>query len=192
MNKPTCSAPHCSRVLYARSLCEMHYARWRRGNYSGPAPLAQFPAPEEAFEARTELQGGCLIWTGSKDSHGYGQLQVFGKLMPAHRYAWTVKHGPIPDAKVVDHYLHCDPACVTADHLRLATHAANIAHRRSAQSNNKGSGIRNVYKYQNRWRVQIVKNGTVHSYGTHETIEEAARVAELARKELFGAYAGHN
>ena len=62
---------------------------------------------------------------------------------------------------------------------------------RGATNQNKSSGIRNVYPTRNgKWFVRIVKMGVPHYFGTYVHIEDAIEVAENARKELFGEFAG--
>jgi hypothetical protein len=62
-------------------------------------------------------------------------------------------------------------------------------HLSRARSDNKTSGHRNVYwnNVQNRWQVRISKNGKEHSFGYYDDLEEAAKVAETARKTLKGS-----
>ena len=68
---------------------------------------------------------GCQLWTGCRNANGYGNLKINGVVVSAHRVAWTIARGPIPDGL---HVLHtCDtPACVTVAHLFLGTHADNM------------------------------------------------------------------
>jgi hypothetical protein len=155
-----------------------------RGNAS------RFDSPEESFKARTEWRDSCLIWTGAKNAQGYGLIWDGTKLIPSHRYAWEKSHGQIPEGKHVDHKDHCDPACCNPEHLRLATRHQNMANRSGPSLKNKSSGARNVYPRNGRWRVIVVKDHIKNYFGTYDTVDEAASVAEQARKDLFGDFAG--
>lgn len=182
-----CSIDSCTNKHYARGWCRSHYERWSK--HGDPLKVVRFDSPELAFEARTEPIGDCLIWVGAKHPAGYGQMRINKKIVPAHRYAWEVEHGPIPEGMEVDHRDHCNPACVQVSHLRLATKSENGLNRSGASSHSK-SGFRNVVPYGNRWKVVLVKNGKQSHWGVFETIEEAAAVAEQSRKDLFGEFAG--
>lgn len=146
--------------------------------------------PEESFAARTERIGDCLIWTGSRAGRGYGQIWVGGKMVYAHRYAWERVNGAVPDGMKVDHRDHCDLRCVEVKHLRLATYPENNANRKGPTSANR-VGVRNVSLTRGgKYIVRVRKNGTQRYYGTFETVDEAETVAERARAELFGEFAG--
>ena len=58
-------------------------------------------------------------------SKRYGQLTIDGQIQAAHRFAWELHNGPIPDGMHVRH--RCDvPRCCNPAHLELGTHADNM------------------------------------------------------------------
>lgn len=68
---------------------------------------------------------GCLEWTGARTApHGYGGLYVNGKMVGAHRVAWVLGMGQIPEGMFVCH--RCDnPRCVAIPHLFIGTSSDN-------------------------------------------------------------------
>ena len=80
---------------------------------------------------------GCWIWTGAKARFGgYGRFFASG-WHGAHRFAWELKHGPIPDKLLACHT--CDnPPCCNPDHIFLGTHLDNFADMRAKGRSAKG------------------------------------------------------
>lgn len=188
MNQVTCSVEECENTPQARGLCSKHYTRLRRsGDPTKGNP--RNTSPEKTFAQKTIRSGECIYWVGSKDSSGYGQIWTGEKLIMVHRYAWQKERGQIPDGFEIDHICHARH-CVNIEHLRLATRGQNTSHMNGAHSHNKNSGMRNVHKHGNAWRVVVTKDATRHYFGRYSVIEEAAQVAEQARKDLFGEFAG--
>ena len=77
------------------------------------------------FEAKLlRKDTGCVEYTGAK-SNGYGRVKRSGKLLLAHRYAWELERGRIPDGMFVCHT--CDnPPCCNIDHLFIGTNSDNM------------------------------------------------------------------
>lgn len=67
---------------------------------------------------------GCWEWQASTDTSGYGQFKMGGKVLRAHRVAYSLAYG-MPKDEVIMHT--CDNRrCVRPDHLEDATQSANI------------------------------------------------------------------
>lgn len=80
----------------------------------------------ERLRLATDKSGECWVITKLAKGRKYPALSVNGQLVQAHRLAWTLERGPIPDGLKVLH--RCDNRrCVRVDHLFLGTQLDNIA-----------------------------------------------------------------
>lgn len=73
-----------------------------------------------------EPNSGCWLWTKSTRPNGYGQFAAkTGHIVYAHRFAFELLWGAIPDGRYVCH--RCDtPACINPDHIYLGTPQDNV------------------------------------------------------------------
>lgn len=101
--------------LYARSRCRVCYLRLRQalkevGEFKSLLPSGD---PLGRLLARAErAPSGCLLLRKASASDGYGRIRVDGRLMLAHRAAYDLIVGPIPDGLGLDHTCHNqDPTC---------------------------------------------------------------------------------
>jgi hypothetical protein len=126
------------------------------------------PTSEEKFWNQVDVgkNGACWIWKGKKEQ-GYGKIYFKGKRRFAHRVAWELTNGSIPEGLLVLH--SCDePACVNPAHLWLGTQADNMKDMRE-----KG---RDVHGEQ-----------SPHSRLTEEQVKEILRIhgeGKLNMKEI--------
>lgn len=81
----------------------------------------------ERFEERRDKSRDCWEWTGGKTVAGYGLFCTEGnRHVLAHRFAYELAYGAIPDGLLVCH--SCDnPPCCNPDHLWLGNDAVNAA-----------------------------------------------------------------
>jgi predicted DNA-binding transcriptional regulator AlpA len=80
---------------------------------------------EERFWEKVEPTGFCWEWTAFKDRKGYGRFRVDDRTMQAHRVAYELLVGPIPEGLHLDHLCR-NTSCVNPDHLEPVDLAENV------------------------------------------------------------------
>ena len=70
--------------------------------------------------------GDCLVWTGPVNNRGYAHIYLNGRRQMAHRVAYELSKGPIPDGLEIDHLCR-NRACVNPEHMEPVTHTENCA-----------------------------------------------------------------
>ena len=77
--------------------------------------------------ARVAVDGDCIVFMGCKADGQYGHIRESdgGKMILAHRAAWMIHAGEIPDGLRVLHT--CDnPPCINMEHLFIGTQRDNV------------------------------------------------------------------
>jgi HNH endonuclease len=148
---------------------------------------------EERFLANLgrTTKDGCILWDGSLDFRGYGSIGNRGT-KKAHRVAWELFVGPIPDGMCVLH--KCDnPRCVAPAHLFLGTHADNVAdtvaknrHSRGEKNGHAKFTASDVKKIRKLAAMGVSYAQLAREYGVwHSAVRKA--VIGLTWKHLYGA-----
>lgn len=123
-----CSVGGCESPKMRREYCAKHYMRWyRSGDPLHTGTPKRGVGLHERFWASIDQSGGsdsCWTWTAGGHVNGYGELRAGRRLVRAHRLAWEIANGPIPDRM---HVLHsCDnPPCCNPLHLSVGTNTDN-------------------------------------------------------------------
>lgn len=77
------------------------------------------------FWQKVEKTAGCWIWKAARDRDGYGFFTpIHGKHLRAHRVAYELLKGPIPEGLQIDHLCR-NTSCVNPNHLEPVTHLEN-------------------------------------------------------------------
>lgn len=131
---------------------------------------------ERRFWLQVEETKTCWLWIGAKNKLGYGQFTVSNSppiyiKELAHRFAWQLTKGRIPEGLVLDH--HCKvPACVNPLHLEPVTQKENILRGQSLTAINARKTVckrghvfddTNTYHYKNRSSRACRKCAAMHS-----------------------------
>ncbi len=132
-----CGIEGCELRHYAKGLCDKH--RKRKKNTGSVELLLRQTIV--LFRKKWKLSieheyGGepCWEWTAYKNRDGYGQFNVGGQIIPAHRWSYEYCFEPIPSSLQLDHLCRVRH-CVNPSHLEPVTRRENIQRGKSGQFN---------------------------------------------------------
>ena len=117
--------------MYATELKSLHKSLLDPPSLERSIQLEMWAKSIKRFNKKMRIDdNGCWIYTGPKARNGYGEfvVSICQKRVRAHRFAYEVAKGPIPEGMYCLHT--CDVKhCVNPDHLYLGTHADNMRDR---------------------------------------------------------------
>lgn len=150
--RPICSVADCDRLAHARGLCTIHGPRVRR--HGDPLAGRHTNGPADVVErfwhyVDRRRDDQCWPWTGGTYTIGYGEFNIDGISVYAHRYSYELNIGPIPDGLTIDHTCHnmdyscpggkcAHRLCVNPAHLEAVTTGENV--RRGYERKRKATG----------------------------------------------------
>lgn len=76
------------------------------------------------YYSMPEPNTGCTLWFGVSLPAGYGRINLGGQQKLAHRVAYELANGPVPDGLVIDHMCNT-PACINPAHMKATTQTKN-------------------------------------------------------------------
>lgn len=132
-----------SAVAKPGGLVMAHRQGTPRGTFRLPEPMDipdHMPEglPERFWvKVRPDPQTGCWIWVACRTADGYGRFgfggrrrgqgpaEVAGGTGQAHRFAYIMLRGPVPEGLVLDHLCRTPP-CVNPWHLETVTPAEHV------------------------------------------------------------------
>lgn len=141
----------------------------------------------ERFWEKVTRGEGCWTWTAGRQGNGYGLFQTsrggIRKSVGAHRAAWTLTNGPIPDGLWVLH--KCDNrVCVRPDHLFLGDRRDNTL---DAASKGRISTIgKSNMTHCNKGHAFTPDNTYVYKSG-HRRCRECARTLQIRARAAIRA-----
>jgi hypothetical protein len=101
--------------------------RWAEAHAVATDLVGLLAVSARRFWLRAEPQAsGCWMWTGAT-KQGYGAVTIGGRRSQyAHRVAFEMINGPIPDGMHIDHLCR-NKLCIRPGHLEAVTQAENNA-----------------------------------------------------------------
>ncbi len=144
----------------------------------------------ERFWSKVDRSAGpaaCWTWTAARGRHGYGIFLLNGGCSLAHRVAWFIENGSMPDPGVG--VLHtCDnPPCVNPSHLFTGTHLENMADR--GRKGRAASWVTGA-KFGRLTNDDVRDIRRLHGVGVAAV--EIAHVFEVSRSSVYAITSGRN
>lgn len=137
----------------------------------------------DRFMQSVDKTDNCWNWTRGKtgNQQRYGACYLHHKKERAHRVAWELFNGEIPDGMCVCHT--CDnPLCCNPNHLFLGTHADNMQDKSHKGRTNPVRGDRASWKKL--CSSDVLKIREVYSTGNY-TQRELAKLYRVSQSTIL-------
>lgn len=133
------------------------------------------------FDVSRSAKAGAVA--GHVNRKGYVEIRLNGKLHKAHRLAWLVRFGVMPEDGV-DHRNRVKSDNRIAN-LRLCDQELNLQNTNLSSASTSGAKGVNLHPASGLWRARIVKAGKELFLGYFKSIEEARKARIHAEKLIY-------
>lgn len=108
------------------------------------------------------VENDCWVYTGARNSKGYGEFMIKCKLWKTHRLSYEYHCEPIPEGMLVLHT--CDnPPCCNPDHLFIGTNQDNMDDKVNKNRQARNYGITNSFAVLSEDQVNDIRNSSESS-----------------------------
>lgn len=189
-----CVVDGCPRQRFCKAMCKPHYRKMEKYGdpLGGPGRGGKRQDEVARFWAMVDKNGpgGCWLWTGGLNQHGYANFWLDGKTVRASRFAYALLVGPIPAGLQLDHVWDrgCrHKHCVNPSHLEPVSAQINNARSTSPSAKNAAkthcdygheftTGNTYLWRGKRHCRTCIAINSAMHKLrGIGMTSEEAGQ-----------------
>jgi hypothetical protein len=133
---------------------------------------------DKRFESKytTEPNSGCWLWMGHINAAGYGQYWFDRKMEYAHRAAYKILVGSIPDDLELDHLCRIR-SCVNPLHLEAVTRAVNVRRSTVGEKNRQKTHCLRGHPFSGE-NLAIRPNGSRRCRACHKLHKRGKRAAK--------------